>query len=34
VQVVGVHGDDHVTIGVALALEQIFGGWVPPWKLG
>jgi fatty acid amide hydrolase 2 len=30
VQVVGVHGDDHVTIGVSLALEEIFGGWVPP----
>jgi fatty acid amide hydrolase 2 len=30
VQVVGVHGDDHVTIAVALALEEMFGGWVPP----
>jgi fatty acid amide hydrolase 2 len=30
VQVVGVHGNDHVTIGVALELEKIFGGWVPP----
>ena len=34
VQVVGVHGEDHVTIGVALALEEIFGGWVPPKNLG
>jgi fatty acid amide hydrolase 2 len=30
VQVVGVHADDHVTIAVAEALEEIFGGWVPP----
>jgi len=30
VQVVGIHGNDHVTIAVALELEKIFGGWVPP----
>jgi fatty acid amide hydrolase 2 len=30
VQVVGVHGADHVPIAVARALEEIFGGWVPP----
>jgi len=30
VQVAGNHGRDHVTIAVALALEQEFGGWVPP----
>jgi fatty acid amide hydrolase 2 len=30
VQVVGVHGNDHVTLAVGLALEKAFGGWVPP----
>jgi fatty acid amide hydrolase 2 len=30
VQVVGAPGADHVTIAVALALEEAFGGWVPP----
>ena len=30
VQVVGRHGDDHVTIATALELERAFGGWVPP----
>ncbi len=30
VQVAGVHGEDHVTIAVARALEDAFGGWVPP----
>jgi len=30
VQVVGLHGNDHVTIAVALALEKAFGGWTPP----
>ena len=30
VQVVGIHGNDHVTIAVALELERIFGGWSPP----
>ncbi len=30
VQVVASHGNDHVTIAVARALEGTFGGWVPP----
>jgi fatty acid amide hydrolase 2 len=30
VQIVGVHGEDHRTIAVALELERAFGGWVPP----
>lgn len=30
VQVASVHGNDHVTIAVALELERAFGGWVPP----
>ncbi len=30
VQVVGIHGEDHVPIAVARVLEEIFGGWVPP----
>ncbi len=30
VQVVGAHGNDHVTIAVAMELERAFGGWVPP----
>jgi fatty acid amide hydrolase 2 len=30
VQVGAVHGNDHLTIGVALALERELGGWVPP----
>lgn len=30
VQVIGAHFNDHVTIAVAQALEQAFGGWVPP----
>ena len=30
VQVVGAHGKDHVTIAVALALEEALGGWVMP----
>jgi fatty acid amide hydrolase 2 len=34
VQVVGVHGNDHVTIAAALALEKDFGGWVPPAMAG
>lgn len=32
VQVVGSHGNDHVTIAVAQALEEACGGWVPPWE--
>lgn len=30
VQVVGADGQDHRTIAVAVALEEAFGGWVPP----
>lgn len=30
VQVVAAHGNDHLTIATAQALEEIFGGWVPP----
>ena len=30
VQVVGAPGTDVVTIAVGCALEQDFGGWVPP----
>ncbi len=30
VQVVGAHGQDHLTIAVAVALEAALGGWVPP----
>ena len=29
IQVVGSHGNDHLTIAVACELERIFGGWVP-----
>ncbi len=32
VQVVGAAGADHVTIAVALELERLVGGWVPPWR--
>jgi fatty acid amide hydrolase 2 len=30
VQVAAIHGNDHVSIAVALELERVFGGWVPP----
>ena len=30
VQVVSAPGNDHVTIAVAMKLEEIFGGWTPP----
>jgi fatty acid amide hydrolase 2 len=30
VQIVGAHGNDHITIAVARELERAFGGWVPP----
>ncbi len=30
VQVIAAHGNDHLTIAVAQALEQGMGGWVPP----
>jgi fatty acid amide hydrolase 2 len=32
VQVIGIPGNDHVTIAVAMELEKTFGGWVPPWE--
>lgn len=32
VQVIGAPGRDHVTISVAMQLEELFGGWVPPWR--
>lgn len=32
VQVISAHGSDHVTIAVAIELERIFGGWVPPFS--
>jgi fatty acid amide hydrolase 2 len=33
VQVAAVHGNDHVTIRVAIELERALGGWVPPPSL-
>ena len=30
VQVVGAHGNDHLTVATALELERRFGGWQPP----
>ena len=30
VQVVGAHGNDHLSIAVAMQLERLFGGWTPP----
>ncbi|MCB1189066.1 MAG: amidase [Leptospiraceae bacterium] len=30
IQVVGSHGNDHITIAVAMELEKAFGGWTPP----
>lgn len=30
IQVAAAHGNDHLTIAVALELERAFGGWVPP----
>jgi fatty acid amide hydrolase 2 len=33
VQVAAMHGNDHITIAVAKALEEKFGGWVPPVNL-
>lgn len=32
VQVIGPPGKDHVTVAVAMKLEELFGGWVPPWR--
>ncbi len=33
IQVAAMHGNDHLTIAVALELEKAYGGWVPP-KIG
>ncbi|MCB9592685.1 MAG: amidase [Sandaracinaceae bacterium] len=33
-QVVAAHGNDHLTIAVALELERAVGGWVPPRPRG
>jgi len=30
VQVAATHGNDHLTVAVALELEKAFGGWTPP----
>jgi fatty acid amide hydrolase 2 len=30
VQVVSIHGNDHIPVAVALELEKQFGGWIPP----
>ena len=30
IQVASAHGNDHVTVAVAIELERAFGGWVPP----
>jgi fatty acid amide hydrolase 2 len=30
VQVAGAHGNDHLTIAVAMQLERLLGGWTPP----
>jgi fatty acid amide hydrolase 2 len=30
IQVVGLPGNDHLTIAVAMELEKVFGGWIPP----
>ncbi|MEN8720101.1 MAG: amidase family protein, partial [Oceanococcaceae bacterium] len=32
IQVTARKGNDHLCLAVAHALEQLFGGWVPPWK--
>jgi fatty acid amide hydrolase 2 len=32
VQVISAHGNDHLTIAVAMELERAFGGWVPPFE--
>jgi len=30
VQVAATHGNDHLTIAIAMELERLFGGWTPP----
>jgi fatty acid amide hydrolase 2 len=32
VQVIARHGQDHLGLAVARELEEIFGGWIPPWR--
>jgi len=32
VQVASAHGNDHVTVAIALELERAFGGWIPPGR--
>jgi fatty acid amide hydrolase 2 len=32
VQVAAAHGADHLSIAIALELEAVFGGWVPPTR--
>jgi fatty acid amide hydrolase 2 len=34
VQVAAAHGADHLSIAIALELEAVFGGWVPPPATG
>jgi fatty acid amide hydrolase 2 len=34
VQVAAQHGADHLSIAIALELEAVFGGWVPPTEGG
>jgi fatty acid amide hydrolase 2 len=34
VQVAGAHGNDHLTVAVAMQLERLFGGWTPPALFG
>lgn len=31
-QIVSRHGNDHLSMAVAMELEDLFGGWVPPWQ--
>lgn len=32
IQVIANHGNDHLTLACAEALERELGGWVPPWQ--
>ncbi len=33
IQVASSRGNDHITVAVAMALEEEFGGWIPPWRV-
>ena len=33
IQVAARKGNDHLCLAVALRLEQLFGGWIPPWQV-